>query len=359
MNRGGFSWKRFSGVSRAKSKISRAIGVPLTKSGRQRKIGAAIGALASGGKPGKTGAGAGCLVLIIMLNLLGASTAMLAGCRMVGLRTSTSAIKSTEGLQWRKAGFSTEEAKVWMDFGFPVEDAKKWREAGNNRVYVSLQSRVADAKKWKDEGFISEEAGWWITGNVSTEKAVAFKKRPDSEAERKQLNEEILGWINAGIPFTQFQKWAEKRFTPQSAGIWHGCGYTPEEADDELAEQDRVLKTGFDMNDIYTSDALKKTSPYSVKRKFFYIDCAEGIQLLDQFSGIYSIGTYNQHPCFVLLKFKGQDAPTPGSKIKAKGRGVGVFKYTSALGSFQTIPVLEVIAMKNQSTVNPFWPDVD
>ena len=39
MNRGGFSWSRLLGISAAKSRISRAIGVPLTKSGRQRKIG--------------------------------------------------------------------------------------------------------------------------------------------------------------------------------------------------------------------------------------------------------------------------------------------------------------------------------
>lgn len=43
MNRGGFSWKRLLGVSAAKSRISRKIGVPLTRSGRQRKFGAAAG----------------------------------------------------------------------------------------------------------------------------------------------------------------------------------------------------------------------------------------------------------------------------------------------------------------------------
>jgi hypothetical protein len=45
MNRGGFSWRRFLGVSRAKSRISRRIGIPLTRSGRQRKVGAAIGCM--------------------------------------------------------------------------------------------------------------------------------------------------------------------------------------------------------------------------------------------------------------------------------------------------------------------------
>jgi hypothetical protein len=39
VNRGGFSWKRLLGITAAKQRISRAIGVPLTKSGRQRKFG--------------------------------------------------------------------------------------------------------------------------------------------------------------------------------------------------------------------------------------------------------------------------------------------------------------------------------
>jgi hypothetical protein len=42
MNKGGFSWKRFVGISRVKSNISRKIGIPLTKSGRNQKIGRAV-----------------------------------------------------------------------------------------------------------------------------------------------------------------------------------------------------------------------------------------------------------------------------------------------------------------------------
>ncbi|MGA2192497.1 MAG: hypothetical protein ABSG42_03865 [Nitrospirota bacterium] len=42
MNRGGFSWKRALGVSAAKARLSRQIGIPLTKSGRQRKLGKII-----------------------------------------------------------------------------------------------------------------------------------------------------------------------------------------------------------------------------------------------------------------------------------------------------------------------------
>ncbi|HSV74935.1 MAG TPA: hypothetical protein VLH79_14335 [Chthonomonadales bacterium] len=42
MNRGGFSWKRLLGISAAKSRISRRIGIPLTRSGRERKLGRMI-----------------------------------------------------------------------------------------------------------------------------------------------------------------------------------------------------------------------------------------------------------------------------------------------------------------------------
>lgn len=38
-----FSWKRALGISAAKGKISRQIGIPLTKSGRHRMVGRALG----------------------------------------------------------------------------------------------------------------------------------------------------------------------------------------------------------------------------------------------------------------------------------------------------------------------------
>lgn len=51
MNLGGFSWKRLLGISAAKSRISRTIGIPLTKSGREHKLGRMI-------------TGGGCLVIM-------------------------------------------------------------------------------------------------------------------------------------------------------------------------------------------------------------------------------------------------------------------------------------------------------
>ncbi len=38
-----FSWKRAIGLSAAKGRLSRQIGIPLTRNGRQRKMGAAMG----------------------------------------------------------------------------------------------------------------------------------------------------------------------------------------------------------------------------------------------------------------------------------------------------------------------------
>lgn len=51
MGFGGFSWKRAVGLSAAKSRLSRHIGIPLTKAGRQRKLGRMV-------------SGGGCLVVL-------------------------------------------------------------------------------------------------------------------------------------------------------------------------------------------------------------------------------------------------------------------------------------------------------
>jgi len=40
-----FSWKRALGISAAKGRISRKLGIPLTRAGRQRKVGRAMGCL--------------------------------------------------------------------------------------------------------------------------------------------------------------------------------------------------------------------------------------------------------------------------------------------------------------------------
>ena len=60
-NFGGFSWKRLLGISAAKSKISRATGIPWTRSGRQRKIG---------------GMCCGCIVPVIIATVAGVAMAV-------------------------------------------------------------------------------------------------------------------------------------------------------------------------------------------------------------------------------------------------------------------------------------------
>jgi hypothetical protein len=41
MNNGGFSWRRFLGLSASQARLSRKLGVPMSKSGRQQKLGRA------------------------------------------------------------------------------------------------------------------------------------------------------------------------------------------------------------------------------------------------------------------------------------------------------------------------------
>lgn len=54
-----FSWRRALGISAAKAKISRRIGIPLTRSGRQKKLGRAMGC---------------CVVLFAILGMFSAIT---------------------------------------------------------------------------------------------------------------------------------------------------------------------------------------------------------------------------------------------------------------------------------------------
>ncbi len=65
MRKGGFSWKRATGITNAKRKISKATGIPLTKSGRQRKVGRYV-------------TGGGCAMpFILTLSVIGAILALI------------------------------------------------------------------------------------------------------------------------------------------------------------------------------------------------------------------------------------------------------------------------------------------
>ena len=50
MSLGGFSWKRATGVTKVKSKVARATGIPTTKSGRKRKAQNTLWKAATGSK---------------------------------------------------------------------------------------------------------------------------------------------------------------------------------------------------------------------------------------------------------------------------------------------------------------------
>ena len=64
VNRGGFSWKRLIGISAAKSRISRATGVPFTRCGRNQKVGRVV-------------TGGGCLLALVGPVILAMATWLL------------------------------------------------------------------------------------------------------------------------------------------------------------------------------------------------------------------------------------------------------------------------------------------
>jgi phosphatidylserine/phosphatidylglycerophosphate/cardiolipin synthase-like enzyme len=75
MNKGGFSWKRALGVTKAKQRISRKTGIPTTRSGRQRKAGAA----------------AGCLIPVLsVIAVIVLATVILSGCGPSATQAATS-----------------------------------------------------------------------------------------------------------------------------------------------------------------------------------------------------------------------------------------------------------------------------
>jgi hypothetical protein len=57
-----FSWRRALGVSQAQARLSRKIGIPLSRSGRQRKVGRGMGC---GVLVATIGAGAALLKLLV------------------------------------------------------------------------------------------------------------------------------------------------------------------------------------------------------------------------------------------------------------------------------------------------------
>lgn|GEM_PF-322522 len=89
-----FSWRRAVGISAAKGKLARMTGVPLTRQGRQRKIGGALGC---------------CLpisVLILTAIILISGVSALSAC---GIQASSIPVTSSAA--------KTEWAALWLTIG--------------------------------------------------------------------------------------------------------------------------------------------------------------------------------------------------------------------------------------------------
>jgi len=64
MNKGGFSWKRFTGATRLKSRIAKTTGIPTTRHGRQRKVTRLVTGKGRMRKIARMKTGGGCAVVI-------------------------------------------------------------------------------------------------------------------------------------------------------------------------------------------------------------------------------------------------------------------------------------------------------
>ena len=130
-----WSWRRAFGVSAAKGKVSRAIGIPLTRSGRQQKLGRMLGA----GNPAGCGSclnqlvGCGCLTLVGLFALPQALPGVLLlvwdglvlaflFCWCIGLITDLQRDGDQLRVGWSGSGrfqlqIKTELSENWTDFG--------------------------------------------------------------------------------------------------------------------------------------------------------------------------------------------------------------------------------------------------
>lgn len=129
----GFSWRRATGLSAAKGKLSRAIGVPLTKGGRQRKAGC-------------LGSMGGCVVGIGSLGLIAIVISICAGLGGPG-RQGTQPAAPVQAAA--PVGPSLlPEVRTWLEehgeFGSPVssEAVPDWARGKRQAVTMSDGSRL-------------------------------------------------------------------------------------------------------------------------------------------------------------------------------------------------------------------------
>ena len=136
MNRGGFSWRRFLGVSAAQSRLSRAIGIPLSRSGRRQKLGRM---LMGGGRRGSGGGSgcSGCMLIIFVVLCTGWK-----GCSAIfSPATNPPAYSSsTASGQVPVAGPASGQAQVPEKTDTPKADTPKADDASEGQSPASRDS---------------------------------------------------------------------------------------------------------------------------------------------------------------------------------------------------------------------------
>jgi len=139
MNKGGFSWKRASGISAAKSRISRATGVPLSRTGRQAKIGRVI-------------SGGGCMLPLLMAMLL----VLLLGCGAPSTPTP-----STSSTQPAAVDLAPGEGTTMADAAFnevkPVADEQVAFLGDESDTTMYLMDRLMAASDAHEDWQLSGE----------------------------------------------------------------------------------------------------------------------------------------------------------------------------------------------------------
>lgn len=159
-----FSWRRATGLSAAKGKLSRAIGVPLTKGGRQRKAGSMLGGLLFlpftilfGGRrsraadtPGRAssclGSAGGCVVTLVALFVIAFSIAV---CMNPGGPSGNRGAAPAPAASAEPSGPSLlPEVRDWFaahgDFGRPTrsEDIPDWARGKRQAVTNDAGQRL-------------------------------------------------------------------------------------------------------------------------------------------------------------------------------------------------------------------------
>jgi len=169
-----FSWRRALGLSAAKGKVSRAIGIPLTKSGRQRKAGRLLGdlvgtavvagtqfAVGSGSPPRKLQVDSTVTQdyrLLIRAIRLGDAIASVGQAFPFLSRqedSRTGGPQLTDGRGLRVLSFRGRVYAIQISFGWQTT----WEELVNEAaVHLSVPGNAP----WEEE---SSQSGFWLNGN--------------------------------------------------------------------------------------------------------------------------------------------------------------------------------------------------